>query len=333
MILLYGKSSAEEIPVSKHIYINAGDTVQHIKCFDEDVVGPVKTELSNCPTAQEIPEEHRVPCPNPKADENGILELSGFASQHTGAIITCSDSEKETELLLVIVTPPVVDAVHITYDTDLPQHVDFDEDLSHQGRPKQFIEYALCYSGYSYPGAVITWRNADTGGDVQQCSGSLSDMSGCELDKDDSKILVQKIMPLNFELNNGEYKAFECTVVYKVALDGELIEKSQTMRVPETGYFTYGDYEIVDTPDVVEVPKKETSIPDEHGGSPDNAEEQPEEHASEDVEDAEMGNALLGTASGFIILAIIIALIFFVRKRAREQREEDAQYKAGSMDA
>ena len=46
-----------------------------------------------------------------------------------------------------------------------------------------------------------------------------------------------------------------------------------------------------------------------------------------------LGNALLGTASGIIILGIIIGLIFFVRKRSRNNSERDngGEYKVCSL--
>ena len=109
------------------------------------------------------------------------------------------------------------------------------------------------------------------------------------------------------------------------------------MRYPESGFITYGEAELPD--EGAAVPGVKTT--DDNYGSEDSLDHDSTQDTTEEAETAvetgnfsffelqlswTLGNALLGTATGLIILGIIIGLILFVRKRSRQNRD-NAEYK------
>ena len=64
----------------------------------------------------------------------------------------------------------------------------FDEDELPAHVPKEFGEYAQCSAGYSNPAAKISWTNT-VSQSVTKCDLGIDNMSGCEIDTDESGFL------------------------------------------------------------------------------------------------------------------------------------------------
>lgn len=124
------------------------------------------------------------------------------------------------------------------------------------------------------------------------------------------------------------------------------VEKSEHFRFPQGNdkWISYAydgdfDYDDGEADHIVAPPVDPTPKPKEGKGSEIcEGEDCPVDCEGEDCPDEAGGlnNALLGTATGIIILAIIIVLIWFIRKKHQNRDQshgnESADYKAGTAE-
>ena len=70
----------------KMLYINAGDELQKVQCFDDvsALIGESTVRVEECGT-----EKNKTPCPELQITDDGYLLFRGWSAGHTQTRITC----------------------------------------------------------------------------------------------------------------------------------------------------------------------------------------------------------------------------------------------------
>ena len=70
----------------KMLYINSGDELQKVQCFDDvsALIGESTVKIEECGT-----EKNKTPCPELQITDDGFLLFRGWSAGHTRTEITC----------------------------------------------------------------------------------------------------------------------------------------------------------------------------------------------------------------------------------------------------
>jgi len=251
-------------------------------------------------------------CPPVSVNEDGRLTVTNFPIDASGSSYKCGENIV-TVGLLEKPTPQVTTELG---SMELPES-------SGTG-----TELAKCESGYAMPSPDVAWLKYD-GTVVQTCDISNVDelnTQTCLRDQyEDNELRHTVDLILVQEVKKSESNQYRCRVDYYEAEDGEKVKKSIEIKFPAEGCISAAGSEAEcpadedDSKDAAlatfapvtkneehEVPIETTTVVDEAGGSSTN-------------------HALLGTATGIVIFAIIVILIWFIRKRNRDSQENAAE--------
>jgi len=250
--------------------------------------------------------------PNISVD-NGKAIVNGFMPDEylflTTYDCTMKGGRTEKVLLSAILEPTDVKVITLDYDID----------------SKKAVKLASCQTGETFPSPKIEWLD-DRGNVISSCyDGGKLDANDCFVDhagnggaKDNRFRSSSVDSSLRAEIDASE--KYQCRVVYQKLVDGKSEEAFVDSNFPEEGCLAGPcSKKIVDIP--VLAPTNRDGKDNEETPNPVVDEEKPEE--PENVEEAGNGNKtfLVGSVSGIVIIAIIIAVIFYVKKKERAEAE------------
>lgn len=135
-------------------------------------------------------------------------------------------------------------------------------------------------------------------------------------------------------VKKGQGNQYICKVTYYEAENGEKVPRTFSARFPEEGCIRVAgsscDGEAAPATDAtVTVKQAGADTAARSGEEAPDVKDKPEaeEEEEDEPESAQLHNALLGTATGIVIFAIIVILIWFIRKKSADSEESEAQYK------
>lgn len=245
--------------------------------------------------------------------DNGKAIVNGFMPDEylflTTYDCTMKGGRKEKVLLSAILEPTDVKVIPLEFDVD----------------SKKAVKLASCQTGETFPSPKIEWLD-DQGIVISTCyDGGKLDANDCFVDHSgtgaakDNRFRSSSVdSSLRAEIDASE--KYQCRVVYQKLVDGQSQEAYLDSNFPEEGCIAGPcSKKIVDIP--VEAPTHRDGDNNEETPNPVVDEEKPE--APEDINEAGNGNKtfLVGSVSGIVIIAIIIAVIFYVKKKERNENE------------
>jgi hypothetical protein len=291
------------------LFINDG-SVESVQCFSDasKISSPVSVSVTQCPQRGNK-KEQCPPANSVNIDEAGIVTFDNWKSQHSDTLITCKHGSTSQLTGIGVLK---ADLNENPVSSESPPDLSNEKDPN-SNEPKEFLNAAVCDSGYTNPVADVIWKN-EAGDELDVCEGRFEDQ--CVDDTSQDGVSQTREMPLNFVLEPGQKDAFTCEITYWVAVDGEKVERKKSYRYPKEGHIGYGDVEEEPVAAATDAPVTKpfdaralTVLPEE------------ETTATPEEESGSLNNALLGTATGIIILAIIIVLIWFIRKKQNQGNE------------
>lgn len=252
--------------------------------------------------------------------DNGKASVNGFLPDEylfmTTYDCTMKGGRKEQVLLSAILEPTDVKVLPFDFDVN----------------SKKAVKLASCQTGDAFPSPKIEWLD-DQGNVISSCyDGGKLDANDCFVDHSgtgaakDNRFRSSSVdSNLRAEIDASE--KYQCRVVYQKLVDGQSEEAFLDSNFPETGCIA-GECskKIVDIP--VDAPTIRDGDNNEELPNPVVDDKEPE--APENVDDAGNGNKtfLVGSVSGIVIIAIIIAVIFYVKKK--ERNDEGPKYTEGA---
>jgi len=243
--------------------------------------------------------------------DNGKAIVNGFLPDEylflTTYECTMKGGRREKVLLSAILEPTVVKVIPFEFDVD----------------SKKAVKLASCQTGETFPSPKIEWLD-DHGNIISSCyDGGKLDANDCFVDHSgtgaakDNRFRSSSVdSSLRAEIDASE--KYQCRVVYQKLVDGKSEEAYFDSNFPESGCLSGPcSKKIVDIP--VEAPNTRDGDDNEETPNPVVDEEKPE--APEDINEAGNGNKtfLVGSVSGIVIIAVIIAVIFYVKKKERNE--------------
>ncbi|CAG5078724.1 Oidioi.mRNA.OKI2018_I69.PAR.g9068.t1.cds [Oikopleura dioica] len=252
---------------------------------------------------------------------DGKAIVNGYLSNEYlfNTIYDCTMRGGRTEqvLLLAILEPSDVKVISSNFDPN----------------SKKSEKLATCTTGETYPQATIQWLN-DQGNIVFECNeNSKLDANDCFVDYSGTGVAKENRYrsstvdaSLRAEIDASE--KYQCRVVYQKLVDGQSVESYLDSPFPAEGCIAGPcSKKVVDLP--VD-PPTETHRDSPNEDTPNPIEDPAEEEI--DVDAAGNGNKtfLVGSVTGIVIIAIIIAVIFYVKKRGNED-EDGTKYTEGAQ--
>ena len=131
-------------------------------------------------------------------------------------------------------------------------------------------------------------------------------------------------LQLQADVSKDSPAQYVCQVTYWVAENGEKIEKVASLKFPEEGCVGVQGSDVKCPAEITAAGEGESTAhksgtePESHDDLSAGAGDEPDEEG----EEPQMHNALLGTATGIVIFAIIVILIWFIRKKNNENEQD-----------
>lgn len=254
-------------------------------------------------------------CPELTLVSGAQFSVSDFDIRNTGSIYSCNQREKTADLMLVVLETPTPSVGNLLVGSVLEE----------QTEPMQL---AQCLSGYS-SGASVTWKNED--GSVAAVCTQKDNLNAevCLHDKDpDDEMRIQTELYLVANIKKGEGSRYFCEVTYSTAVDGQKAEETIKIMYPETGCIGIAGSECKEfkTDDVTKTPVFDTpvAIANKNPSSESPSFTSSSTELPHDTTDASHASALLGTATGIVIFAIIVILVWFIRKKTMAESGSQA---------
>lgn len=254
--------------------------------------------------------------------DKGLVYVTNFPAEASGSSYTCLVNGAESTVIIGVLESPT-------------------PSISYEG-PTTFAEeqkeapLANCVSGYGQPAPEVTWQTFD-GHDVALCNATNVDEFDTQIclrdQADRSNPNRHNVeLQLQADVSKDAPNQYVCQVTYWVAENGEKVEKVASLKFPETGCVTVEGSEAKCPADIV--PESEGESTAHKSGTEEESHDDvsagvgDESEGDEDDEQPQMHNALLGTATGIVIFAIIVILIWFIRKKNSENENADPELAA-----
>lgn len=295
-----------------------------ISCFQD----PINVDTSGDTVSVATCTMSEGECPALTLNADGTITVVNFPSSASESIYECTAKEagdKTYQVLIGVIEIPEPALSSMGKTT-------FDEETESP------VEMATCNSGYGRPAPTVVWVNQNDE-KVGSCDDSNVDeftTEVCIKDTADAHDRHNIELVLVENVKKGESVKYTCEVTYAEAVDGAKVMRTMRLNYPAEGCIAVaGDA----------CPGSPSGDPGQiRGGDTDGPTAAPivEEAgttaavtgilAAGNPEQSQMHNALLGTATGIVIFAIIVILIWFIRKKNREgdaDGDSNAEYKPG----